>query len=135
MKSYGDTLDKVLGRIDLRMDALNLCDLAVGKRAGKPDLIYSMRKQWKKGTQKRARRESLEILAKVLDVDLDWLAKGSGDEQTQRVWVVMSNDFPDAVFTSEAAANAYCKGKMNEQKKEMPSPRIYYHNYEFEVRE
>lgn len=53
-----------------------------------------------------------------------------------KVWVVMGNDYPDAVFTTEAAAKAYCE----EQKKKSlypgtSTPRIYWRTYEFELRD
>lgn len=47
-----------------------------------------------------------------------------------KVWVVMGNDFPDAVFSSEEKATAYCA-----EKKKEPSPgaRIHWRSYEFEL--
>lgn len=54
-----------------------------------------------------------------------------------RVWVVMSNDFPDCVFASEELAEQYCQKKMKEPKNKFDYPtsarRIYYRHYEFEV--
>lgn len=50
-------------------------------------------------------------------------------------YVVMSNDFPDAVFDTEEAAESYCKKRMDEQKAEIrkkytgeyqPPARVYY---------
>jgi hypothetical protein len=46
-----------------------------------------------------------------------------------KVYVVMGNDFPDAVFDSEAAAEAYCETKRDEKR---PWTRtIYWRVYEF----
>lgn len=53
-----------------------------------------------------------------------------------KVYVVMSNDFPDCVFGEEEMAKTYCKSKMDEQRKDKSgyeSPRIYYRYYEFTV--
>lgn len=53
-----------------------------------------------------------------------------------KVYVVMSNDYPDRVFANENTAEDYCKRKMEEQKKELKpweTPRIYYHTYAFDV--
>lgn len=52
------------------------------------------------------------------------------------VFVVMSNDFPDAVFSDEPKAEAYCKKRMDFQReglKPYETPRIYYRVYDFEV--
>ena len=59
--------------------------------------------------------------------------------EPQEVHVVMSNDFPDCVFTGEDGkekAEIYCKERMDFQKsclKEYESPRIYYRVYSFEA--
>jgi hypothetical protein len=54
-----------------------------------------------------------------------------------KVFVIMSNDFPDCVFAEEAKAEAYCKDKMDEQRAALTNswetPRIYYRVYPFEV--
>lgn len=57
-----------------------------------------------------------------------------------KVYVVMSNDFPDRVFVSEKSADTFCKEKMDAQKNPLEpymepykSPRIYWRAYEFEV--
>lgn len=58
-------------------------------------------------------------------------------EDASQVWIVMSNDFPDAVFQSRAAAEAYCH-KENENDKiralKNRCARIFYRCYNFEVR-
>lgn len=53
-----------------------------------------------------------------------------------KIFVVMSNDFPDCVFAGEPAAELYCSAKNQEQrdKDKTRIPRIYYRWYEFEVR-
>lgn len=53
-----------------------------------------------------------------------------------KVFVVMGNDYPSAVFEDEAKAEAYCKEMKAESKKGKPAsyPGIYYRVYEFEVR-
>lgn len=49
-----------------------------------------------------------------------------------KVYVVMGNDFPDCVFSTEAAAEAYCESKKAERREGYR--RIYWRVYEFEVR-
>lgn len=44
-----------------------------------------------------------------------------------RVYVVMGNDFPDAVFSSESEADAYCA----RQRTENPKSRVYWRSYDF----
>ena len=54
-----------------------------------------------------------------------------------KVYVVMSNDYPDCVFADESAADRYIEAKNTEQKKDLKPymmPRIYYRAYEFEVK-
>jgi hypothetical protein len=41
------------------------------------------------------------------------------------VWVVMGNDFPDAVFSTEAAADAYCAMQKG------INSRIYWRSFDF----
>lgn len=43
------------------------------------------------------------------------------------VWVIMGNDYPDAVVASEEAADAYCANK----KAGRPDGRIYWRAYKF----
>ena len=64
-----------------------------------------------------------------------------------KVYVVMGNDYPECVFESEAAAEAFVESKINQQreikdqyKKKQLSPlalpagaRIYWRWYEFEL--
>lgn len=50
-----------------------------------------------------------------------------------KVWVVMGNDFPDAVFFTKASAEAYCERKRDEPKIDPYHARIYWRHYEFEV--
>lgn len=50
----------------------------------------------------------------------------------EEVFVVMSNDFPDAVFRTDAAAEAHCEAM---RKKGSPSGhKIYWRVYKFQVR-
>lgn len=55
-----------------------------------------------------------------------------------KVYVVMGNDYPHCVFSSETVAEAYCNAKTAKEKemsdKQIRS-RIYWRHYEFEVRE
>lgn len=56
-----------------------------------------------------------------------------------KVWVVMSNDFPDCVFDNEHAATIYVSGANWRDKQEAELPynqrrRIYYRTYEFDVK-
>lgn len=53
-----------------------------------------------------------------------------------QVYVVMSNDFPDSVFSTEAAAKAYVNRKNDAPENRLPSgggPRIYWRSYEFDL--
>lgn len=55
-----------------------------------------------------------------------------------KIWVVMGNDFPDAVFDTEAGAKQYCKDKRDANKahrEKMPGPTIYWRSYEFDLRQ
>jgi hypothetical protein len=52
-----------------------------------------------------------------------------------KVFVVMGNDFPDAVFDNEAAAENYCVGKRGNYKEGSGIGRIYWRIYEFELQE
>ena len=47
-----------------------------------------------------------------------------------KVYVVMGNDFPDAVFSDAAAAERYIAGK-NQETKTIPSRRVYWRAYAF----
>lgn len=54
-----------------------------------------------------------------------------------KVWVVMSNDFPDSVFATAETAESYVRRQMAKQKENKltwDTPRIYYRSYEFELR-
>jgi len=51
-----------------------------------------------------------------------------------KVYVVMGNDFPDKVFATEEAAEAYCiEKKSNPENRVLGISRIYWRVYEFEV--
>jgi len=51
-----------------------------------------------------------------------------------KVFVVMSNDYPDKVFEYEGAAMRYCEKKMKEQGDPvLGGARIYYRFYPFEL--
>lgn len=52
-----------------------------------------------------------------------------------QVYVVMGNDFPDAVFDSEAAAEAYCEARRGSGQATTwnTAARIYWRVYEFEL--
>jgi hypothetical protein len=52
-----------------------------------------------------------------------------------QVFVVMSNDFPDAVFSTQEKADIYCKRKNAEDEKEYPYRRIFYKHSQFTVDE
>lgn len=55
-----------------------------------------------------------------------------------KVWVVTGNDYPDAIFDSEKAADDYCTLKKRENAAEQqPGYRrmIYWRSYEFELRQ
>lgn len=46
-----------------------------------------------------------------------------------KVWVIMSNDYPDSVFATERLAEEYVKS----QKAKREDMRIYWRAYEFTV--
>src|SRR5438309_1423043 len=53
-----------------------------------------------------------------------------------KVFVIMGNDYPAAVFSTEAAASAYVEMKKHEDPHygmKYTSPRIYWRFYEFEI--
>lgn len=50
-----------------------------------------------------------------------------------QVYVVMGNDFPDAVFDSEAAAEAYCEIQRMADKRAAAAATVYWRVYEFEL--
>lgn len=58
-----------------------------------------------------------------------------------KVYVVMGNDYPSAVFSTEAAAEAYCKTATDEHEAEMRKmygdkgfwSHIHYRAYDFEI--
>lgn len=50
-----------------------------------------------------------------------------------KVFVVMGNDFPDAVFAKEADAEAYCESKRDGNATH--GHRIYWRVYGFDLRE
>lgn len=53
-----------------------------------------------------------------------------------KVWVLMGNDYPEAVFASEEAAEAEVKRRMDEQRAVKPkwaAPRIYWRTYAFDL--
>lgn len=58
-----------------------------------------------------------------------------------RVYVVMGNDYPEAVFSNEAAADKFIEKKRAEDRREdrpwpnSLAPRIYWRHYEYEVRD
>jgi hypothetical protein len=51
-----------------------------------------------------------------------------------RVFVVMSNDYPDAVYINEGAADSYAKRKNDEDKAEYPHRRIFWRVHPFELK-
>lgn len=55
-----------------------------------------------------------------------------------KVWVIMGNDFPDAVLESEEAADKYINHKKELTKRKMEilgGSMIYWRSYEFEVQQ
>lgn len=54
-------------------------------------------------------------------------------EETVNVYVVMGNDYPDAVFTTQELADAYCAKQ--KQVDLMNGRRIYWRVYPFPVKD
>lgn len=51
----------------------------------------------------------------------------------QKVYVIMGNDYPDAVFSDAGQADRHCE-KMRERDRKMDQrPRIYWRSYPFKV--
>lgn len=53
-----------------------------------------------------------------------------------KVYVIMSNDYPDRVFDNKEQADAFCKERMNDPKNCYPNStsfHIYWRSYEFEL--
>lgn len=53
-----------------------------------------------------------------------------------KVWVIMGNDYPTAVFDNERAAKQYCKTQTKVNNRDMErgdSRKIYWRAYEFDV--
>lgn len=51
-----------------------------------------------------------------------------------QVWVIMGNDYPQAVFDNELAANLYCKTMTKVNTRDMErgdSRKVYWRAYEF----
>jgi hypothetical protein len=52
-----------------------------------------------------------------------------------KVWVIMSNDYPESVFSNEEKAGAYVKEKNDKDKEKHPYRLIFWRSYEFDVRD
>lgn len=53
-----------------------------------------------------------------------------------KVYVIMGNDYPDAVFSDKVVASAYCeKRKKEPANNTYDTPRIYWRSYEFALDE
>jgi hypothetical protein len=50
-----------------------------------------------------------------------------------RVYVVMGNNFPDAVFAKLADANAYCEVRRKEHLLSVLKVELYWRPYQFDV--
>lgn len=48
-----------------------------------------------------------------------------------KVWVVMGNDYPSAVFSTEKRADGYVAARKEDEPR--VGPRIYWRSYEFHV--
>ena len=51
---------------------------------------------------------------------------------TMKVYVVMGNDYPDAVFKLEQDAEKFCSDEKKERGEQKPG--IYWRTYEFELK-
>lgn len=53
-----------------------------------------------------------------------------------KVYVIMGNDFPEAVFKNEKDAEEFCEGKREEDKARRGyGPGVYWRSYAFDFRE
>lgn len=117
--TYGGAVSGNFAEIEKR---LMLHQLSLAERA------FGMAKQgftWK------------QVSETLLSEDPYGSADGLAKKQT--VHVVMGNDYPESVFSEEAAARRYVLAKTQEQrvksaKERTPSPRVYWSMYSFEVR-
>jgi hypothetical protein len=48
-------------------------------------------------------------------------------------YVVMSNDYPSAIFSTEAAADSYCAAKNEEDERQFHPRRVFWRTYGFVV--
>lgn len=95
------------------------------------------------------RDEQLTAEVHLSDMDTSGIPMGTSDGsefvtdfeaaglvQSNAVHVVMGNDFPSAVFSTEALAEAYCKrmgGANADPRGPQPQRRIYWRHYKFEL--
>jgi len=49
------------------------------------------------------------------------------------IYVVMSNDYPSAVFSDEESADSFCAAKNAEDKQEFPHRRVFWRAYSFDL--
>ena len=83
----------------------------------------------------RLRAEGLEEAAAQLEA-LPAAPAPAATAAPRVVYVVMSNDFPDGVFTTEALADAYCAAaKAKDQAVRAHGPGIYYRAHAFPLRD
>jgi hypothetical protein len=57
--------------------------------------------------------------------------RSEGGGATMKVFVVMGNDFPDAVFSTVVLADQYVRAKQAEKPIRRPAPTMYWRVYEF----
>ncbi len=51
-----------------------------------------------------------------------------------KVWVIMGNDYPCGVATSERQVKVMIYLEKRKDRKHYPKPRIYYRSYEYELK-
>jgi hypothetical protein len=82
----GNDLDAILRRIDRRLKKLKLSDRAASLAAGfSADLIRNMRRRYQRDARTSATTRALNNLAEPLKTSPEWLARGTGPEETNRL--------------------------------------------------
>lgn len=73
----------VLDRITARREALGMSEAALSAQAGSRDLIRNWRRALDKGQDINARHDSLEAIARALNVTVAWLTTDAADRPAQ----------------------------------------------------
>lgn len=73
-------LTGIVERIETKAKALGLNVTEVSRRAGKPDIVRNWQRAVRNRSDLRPRLDTLQSVADVLGISLDWLLRGEGHE-------------------------------------------------------